>query len=261
MAVQPGQLQLGAGQYPSGDLQRLGGRHPEPRRRGAGREPRVGAGVDVRADPQQHLLPARRERGDPVDLRRRVQHDPPDARGERGLEVLVGLDGAVQHDAVPGQSRGRGHRDLAAGARVDRAALVGDQAGHSAAEERLAGVDDLGVGQRGPVGAAAGADVGGVEHLHRGAEAGGELGEVDAADLQGAVGGHAGRDRPQARLEAGGERRAEGGEQVGEGHRDDSLVAGARCGRRAPPLSPRGAARVLRRYAALTPSGAGLAAR
>jgi hypothetical protein len=60
--------------------------------------------------------------------------------------------------------------------------------GHGPAQERLGRVDDVGVGERGAVGAAALADFLLVEDVDRGAEAVGGLGERDAADGDVAVG-------------------------------------------------------------------------
>ena len=85
---------------------------------------------------------------DAHDLLEGVEHDAPDAGLDGPLDLVGGLVVAVQRDALgghPGVERGG---QLAAGADVEVEPLLVQPAHDGAGEERLAGVEDVGVAAR-----------------------------------------------------------------------------------------------------------------
>ena len=100
----------------------------------------------------------------------------------------VGLVVAVEGDAVGGHPGGEGGGELAAGADVEVEPFLVQPAHDGAGQERLAGVEDVGVGPEGVApGTRPGPEVGLVEEVGGGAELLGERVDVDAADGDHAV--------------------------------------------------------------------------
>ena len=95
-------------------------------------------------DPHQHAggsgVVSRHERVDAIELVEGVGDDAPDAPLQRQLQLGVGLVVAVEDDAAGREAGVERELQLAAGGDVEVQALVGHQAGHGTAQERLAGV-------------------------------------------------------------------------------------------------------------------------
>ena len=199
MAMQADELELGVGEHLAHRVGRV------PRSEGEaellvlhpGRHRRVRLRVDARGNPDQHPLAPSRQGGEANDFRGRVDHDPPDAVTDRGLQVIRRLGVPVQHDPVSGEPHRTGHGEFARRAHVQRQALLGDPFGHGAAQERLGGVGDLRAGQRVGVGPAPGPDVGLVEDVGGRAVPRGQRAQPQAADRDVAVGFQPRRARPQ----------------------------------------------------------------
>ena len=122
------------------------------------------------------LPSALRDVRDADDLLERVEDDPPDAGLDGPADLLGGLVVAVEGDALGGHAGGERGGQLAAGADVEVEPLLVQPAHDGAGEERLAGVEDVGVRpERVAPGAAAGPEVGLVEEVGGGAELLGEL--------------------------------------------------------------------------------------
>ena len=161
----------------------------------AGGDVLVGVGLDARRDPQVDRLPhagARRRRrragrARRRSRRRRARRRPgPPAPARRPTCCCRGT-AAVRREA--GAQR---DGELAAGADVEPQPLLGHPARDRGAQERLGGVVDVAAREGVAPGPAAGAEVGLVEHVRRGAELGRERPHVDAAELEDAVVGAAG---------------------------------------------------------------------
>ena len=203
MAVEAGQLEVGAGRHPAGGLQGVPGADGEAELRvlGAGLDVLVGVGLDARRHPDHDPgdgQPALDQRLEPVELGERVGHDPPDAGGQGGGQLLVGLVVAVEHDAGRREAGREGDVELAAGRDVEVQSFFGDESHHGRAEERLAGVGDRVGAEGGDVLPAAGPEVRLVVDEQRRPEALGQLPEVAPADREPAgrrEGGRAGRSR------------------------------------------------------------------
>ena len=142
-----------------------------------------------------------RHRGQPLDLVERVDDDPADAGLHRAAQLPGGLVVAVVADprrVEPGPQR---DGQLTGRAHVEAQPLLRDPARDRRAQEGLAGVVDVVVGERLPERPGARPEVGLVEDVRRGAVLGDQVAQVDAADLEGAVVGLAGRRGPQQRDE------------------------------------------------------------
>lgn len=151
----------------------------------------VGVRLDADRHPDLHRLADAQLVGDvrdADDLLEGVEHDPPDARLDGPADLGGGLVVAVEGDPGgrhPGVQRGG---QLAAGADVEVEPLLVQPADDGAGEERLARVEDVGVGPEGVApGAATGPEVGLVQEEGGGAELLGEAGDRQAADGQHAV--------------------------------------------------------------------------
>ncbi len=116
-------------------------------------------GVDTGCDADQDPLPRRCLRREPGDLRGGVDHDTPDAVAERRMQICRRLRVPVQDDPARRKADRAGDRQLSSRADVQRQPLLPDPAGHRAAQERLARIRDLRIGERRGVGAAPGSDV------------------------------------------------------------------------------------------------------
>ena len=90
------------------------------------------------------------QRGQPVDLVERVDDDPAHPGVERPGQLGDRLVVAVEADPLRRHPGGQRDGQLAAGADVEVQALLGDDPDHRPAEERLAGVVDVGVRRRPP---------------------------------------------------------------------------------------------------------------
>ncbi len=130
--------------------------------------------------------------GQPVDLGQRVDHDAADAGVDRALQLGAGLVVAVQPDRGRVEPRPQGDGELGAGAGVEPQALLRHPARHLGAQERLAGVVDVGaaaqVRERRVEGRReiprAGTEVVLVEHVDRRAVVAGDLPDVEPGDGQ-----------------------------------------------------------------------------
>ncbi len=114
----------------------------------AGLDEGVRVGVDARSDADQDLLrdsAVRGHRRQTVHLLEAVHDDAPDSGietfGELGRRLVV----AVYVDAFHGESRPQGERELSATRHVEATALLGDDAAHRDAHERLTRIDDVDV--------------------------------------------------------------------------------------------------------------------
>ena len=274
VAVQAGQVQPRLGRHPLGRLQRVAGgqREAELLVLVRGGDELVGVRLDADGRPDQHRdgrAPGRdaggAERDEPVDLVEGVDDDVPDARVDSQPQLGRRLVVAVQGDPLGGEAGGKRQRELVAAAGVQVQAVVGDPAGHLAAEEGLRRVVHVGAGEG--VGEVLGpaAEVVLVEHEQRGAVGAGQLGRRQPAQVQLAVDplGRAGPDvRVQCaellRRRAGGRRRGDVPVQRARpgapSHPLRAQSRRARPGRcAAPPRS--------RRTATAAPSSAGSAPR
>ena len=170
----------------------------------------VRVGFHPHGHPQQDRRPDPVPRGgvgEPVDLRHRVDDDPPDPGLHRPVQLGVGLVVAMQADGVRGHAGPEQHSQLAAGTGVHAQPVLHQPARHLGAQERLAGVVDVGpaaqLRERVPEGVPEGhrpaPEVGLVEHVRWRAVLGREVPDVDPAHLQRAriVAPH--RARPQLR--------------------------------------------------------------
>lgn len=155
-------------------------------------------GRDAGDDPHHDLLAGahRHQRGQPGDLAGTVDDDAPDAQPDGGGQVLRALGVAVHHDLLRREAGGDGQFQFPGGADVQAEALLLHPVGDGAAQERLGGVDDVGVGERGAVRTAAFTHFLLVEYVQRGAEAVGGLGQGHPADADVAAGGGPGGGRP-----------------------------------------------------------------
>lgn len=124
----------------------------------------VGVRLDADRHPDLHRLADAQFVGDvrdADDLLEGVEHDPPDARLDGPADLGGGLVVAVEGDPGgrhPGVQRGG---QLAAGADIEVEPLLVQPADDGAGKERLARVEDVGVGTEGVTpGAAAGPEVG-----------------------------------------------------------------------------------------------------
>ena len=90
----------------------------------------------------------RGERVEPVDLVEGVDDDPADPDLEGAAQLRHRLVVAVEADAGRVEAGTQGDGELAAGADVEAQALLGDPPRDGRAEERLAGVVDVVVGER-----------------------------------------------------------------------------------------------------------------
>jgi len=88
----------------------------------------------------------------------------------------------VEQQPLDREARAQGDRQLAAGADVQRQALLGHPAGDSRTEKSLARVVDVAVREGVAPGPAAAAEVVLVQDVGRGAVLGSEGSDVDAAD-------------------------------------------------------------------------------
>ena len=127
------------------------------------------------------------DRGQPLDLVERVDDDPTDAGVDRPGQLVDGLVVAVQPDPLGRHVGGQRGRQLTAGAHVERQPFALDDADDRLAQERLAGVVDVGAGEPVPELPAPRTDVGLVQHVRRGAELAREVVDAYAADGQHAV--------------------------------------------------------------------------
>ncbi len=198
----------------------------------AGRDGLVGVRVDSRRDADQHRLREGDQRGQLVDLVERVDHDPADPVGQRGLEVLGGFHVAVQHDPLGREADRPRDREFTGRAHVQRQALLGQPAQHCLARQRLARERDLRAGQRLSVGTGAPAHLVLVEQRARGAEARGQMRHRDAREAQVTAVDGAGRRGPDPRRQPGLDSGAKAGQQLRESHAiQQTLVVGAWRGR------------------------------
>ncbi len=145
------------------------------------------AGVDA----QEHALVRGADALEAVDVVGVVDHDQPHAGGDRVAEVAVGLRVAVQQDAMGVEARGQRDRQLAGGRDVAAEALLGEDARHRRAGQRLGREVHVGVGVQRPerleVLARRVAQAPLVEHQRGRAELGRDVGQRAAADGQAAV--------------------------------------------------------------------------
>ena len=159
--------------------------------------------VDVRRHADEHPLPRPGQRRDPRDLAGRVDHDPTDPAGHRGLQVARRLRVAVQHDPVRGKAGRCRHGQLTLRADIQAEPLLIHPARHGPAQERLARVGDLRVRERLPVLAAALAHIVLVQDVSRRAVTRGDRGQRDTAHGYATVGHGARGERPDARGQIG----------------------------------------------------------
>ena len=146
VAVQAGEAQPPPSTTRSHRAQRVAVLQAEPELRV------VGAGLDVlvrvRFDAGRHAHEHGRRRAvvgeqlEPVELVERVDDDPADTGLERGAQLVGRLVVAVEHDALGREPGVQRDVQLAAGRDVEVEALLGDEARHRGAEERLARVRD-----------------------------------------------------------------------------------------------------------------------
>ena len=125
--------------------------------------------------------------GQPLDLLEGVDDDPADAEGDRLLELGQALVVAVEADPGHVEAGPLGHRQLAAGADVEVEPLLRGPAGGGGAEERLAGVEDVVVGEGLAEGTGAGPEVGLVEDVRRRAVLRDQVGEAHSPDAEDTV--------------------------------------------------------------------------
>lgn len=205
MAVQPGELQirlphnpfhgLGQGVAADGEAEFLIG--------DTGAHRRMAVHVDIGADAQQHPLRLGGQRGQQRDLGQRIDDDPADTAIDRGLQFGERFTVAVQHDSLRIGPGGQCHSQFPGRAHIDGQALVGDPFGHRPGQQRLAGVDDLGVRKAPPVGLAAVAHLALVQDIGRSAVLIRDIGQRHAADGNAPVIVVVGLTRPDRRIEAG----------------------------------------------------------
>ena len=113
--------------------------------------------------------------------------DVPDPGVDGQLQLDERLVVAVQRDPLGREAGGQRQGQLVAAADVQVQAVLGDPAGHLAAEERLRRVVHVGAGERGREVRGPAAEVGLVEHEQRGAVLAGQVGDGAAAQVQLAV--------------------------------------------------------------------------
>ena len=107
--------------------------------------------VDIGGDAEQDLLrPAclARQVG---DFHQRVHHHPTDADRRRVTQLVERFRVTVQHDSGRVEPAGEGGRQLAAGAHIDSEVLLCDPARDRRCQQRLRGIQDLGLGHGRPV--------------------------------------------------------------------------------------------------------------
>lgn len=222
-------------------------------------------GGDPRHHPHHDLLPTvgADQRGDSSDLRGAVEDDPPDPEPQRGLDVARALRVSVQHHPLrrkPGQD---GEFEFTGGADVEPQTLLVDPPNHRPGQERLGGVQHIGVGEGGPVRPAPCPHLVLVQHIRGGVEPVGHIGERDPADTQISVRETGGGGRPHGQVVQSGRELGEngsghGGISSGDGYRNvghsartgssaartgSAVTAGAeRTGSRMSRSMPRGAA-------------------
>lgn len=129
----------------------------------------VRVGLDADGDPDLHPLPLPQRLGDvrdPDDLLERVEHDPPHADLDGRTDLVLALVVAVERDALGGHPGGEGGGELPTRTHVEVQPLLLEPPHDGPGEERLPGVEDVGVLAEGlGPGAAAGAEVGLVEEV------------------------------------------------------------------------------------------------
>ena len=112
----------------------------------------VGVRLDADGDPHHHPRApdsgVRRERASRRDLVERVDDDPADAGVDGPVELGDATCCCRAADPLGRQAGGQRDGELAAGAHVEPQALLGDPASDRLAQERLAGVVDVGAGAR-----------------------------------------------------------------------------------------------------------------
>lgn len=228
VAVQAEELERGVRADSGAEFDGAGERHTELLVFVRGREELVRRGVHAAVDAEPHgLHPAGARRGirDPIDLDLAVDDDHADAHGDAALDLGERLVVAVEADAGRVGARCERDGEFAAGAHVDREALVGHPAHDRPGEERLAGVIDghsradgcRGVVER-PLRAGGPCPcLGLVDDVERSAELCGERGRVAAGDHE-----------PAGLIARGGRRPDERRERVGVvGHAE---LTGGGCG-------------------------------
>lgn len=165
----------------------------------------VRMGLDAHGDPDLHPLAGPEALGgvrDLDDLLEGVEDDTADTGRDGALDLLEGLVVAVEGDALGGHSGGERGGEFTAGAHVEIEPLLVQPADHGPGQERLARVEHVRVTAEGVgPGAAAGAEVGLVEDVRRGAELLGQPGHLDARDGGDAVLVPADRTRPDLLVE------------------------------------------------------------
>ena len=172
VGVQAEQPQARRGQHAAYGLERVaaGDREAELLVLVGGGDVLVGVRLDAGGDAHEHARGPPElggHRRQPLDLVEGVDDDPADAELDGPLELAERLVVAVEADPLHREARARGHRQLAAGADVEREPVLGQPARHGRAEERLAGVEDLVAGEGVAEGAGPGAEVVLVEDVGR----------------------------------------------------------------------------------------------
>lgn len=151
----------------------------------------VGVRLDADGHPDLYALPLAeplRDVRDPDDLLERVEHDPPDSGLDGALDLGDGLVVAVEGDAFGGHPGVERDGQLTTGADVEVEPLLLDPAHDGPRQERLSGVEDIGVPPEGVgPGAATGAEVALVEEVGGRPEFLGQPGHFDPADGDDAV--------------------------------------------------------------------------
>ncbi len=172
-----------------------------------GRDVLVGVRLHADRHPQQHrhatAVPLPRG-GHPADLVDAVDDHPADPGGHGAVDLRVALVVAVQADSLWRHTSPQRHRELATTAGVHGQPVLGHPASDRRAQERLAGVVDVGVAAERPperiaIGHRPPAQVGLVQHVRRGAVLARDVADVHAADPQRAVVTAPDRRSPQPR--------------------------------------------------------------
>ena len=155
VAVQPDQLERGQSEHRADRLSSSAARQREAELLVllAGLDVLVGVRLDARrhadVDPLAHAV-ALGDRCQALDLDGAVDDETADAGADPALELGDALVVAVEQQPLGGEACLQRDGQLAAGAHVERQALLGDPAGDRRAEERLAGVVDVAVVERLP---------------------------------------------------------------------------------------------------------------
>ena len=177
------------------------------------RDELVGVGLHADRDPDEHRRhdsELARDGGDTLDLVEGVDDDAAHALVERRADLGDALVVAVQADPLPRHAGPQCDGELTAGADVEVQPLVVDPPGHLGAEERLAGIEDVGptretvehLGIRLLEIPCARTEVILVDDVCRGAELSCQLGDAHSADGQHPVATAADRRRPQRGYES-----------------------------------------------------------